>query len=214
MSMFIITVDDHPLITDSYDKFFLEFGYKDSKSFNYPDDCYEYVINNPQNYVFIIDYSIPESKKHGIKNGADLIIKLRKVSPDSKFIMFTYVETGIELFKMYKKCKLCGFWYKGDITIQKLLENLKLIDEGLHIITPTVQKKINTVQEYTKYFDDFDLDIILLLSKGVRNKDLTEYIPMSLSNINTRKSNIKIHLGVDNCNDDEFIKHCKEINLL
>ena len=212
--MYIITVDDHPLITDSYNKFFKEFGFEDFKSFNYPDDCYEYVVNNPQPYVFIIDYSLPKSKKHNVKNGVDLIMKLRQITPNSKFIMFTYVETSIELFKMYKKCKLCGFWFKGDLTIQKLLENLKLINEGLHIITPTVQKKINTVEDYTRYFDEIDLDIILLLSKGIRNKDLPEYIPMSLSNINTRKANIKIHLGIDNCNDDVFIKHCKEINLL
>ena len=140
----------------------------DFKSFNLPDDCYEYVVNHPDTYVFIIDYSLPESKKYTIKNGVDLIIKLKKVTPNSKFIIFTYVQTSIELYKMYKKCKLCGFWYKGDLTVQKLIENLRLINEGLHIITPTVQNKLNTVEEYTRYFDEFDLDIILLLSKGIK----------------------------------------------
>ena len=67
----------------------------------------------------------------------------------------------------------------------------------------------NTIASYLKrlekgvMLDEIDTKIIMLLSKGIKNKNLSKYIPLSDSAIEKRKYKVKKMLDVNG--DDEAL---------
>ena len=210
--MKIVILDDHPMNGAYYAQLLNINGFDDVVEFVDTDECYEFVSSQSEQCLFIIDYHILTSAKYKIENGVDLILRIKKMAPQSKFIIFTLVDSGFELYHIYKKANPNGIWYKGDITPANFVENIKRVIEGFKIYTPTVQQKFDAIERY-KTFDDLDLEIMFYISKGYRNKDLPNIVYSSLSNINTRKSNIKIALDVEGKEDLILMERCRALNL-
>lgn len=212
--MKIIAVDDHPIITDSYVKFLKESGLEDTIYFNDPESCMDYCENNRDIDLFIIDYGLPYSEKYKISNGCDLIVKLKVIVPNAKFIVITLIDVGVDVYLLLKKARPNGIWYKGEVSFFNLIDDIKKIMQGYYINSPVVQEKINAIEKYDDTIDKYDLEIISSICKGIPNKELENLIPLSMSNINRRKSDLKILFDVENLGNVEFIKKLRTLNII
>lgn len=212
--MKIIAVDDHPIITDSYVKFLKESGYEDTIFFNDPESCMDYVTNNRDIDLFIIDFGLPFSEKYNIENGGDLIVKLRVLVPNAKFIIITLIDVGVDLYLLLKKARPNGIWYKGEVSFFTLIEDVKKIMQGYEINSPIVHEKINAINKFDDILDKYDLEIISSIYKGIQNKELENMLPLSMSNINKRKSDIKLLFEVESLGNIEFIKKLRSLNII
>lgn len=86
--------------------------------------------------------------------------------------------------------------------------------QGYYINSLVVQEKINAIEKYDDTIDKYDLEIISFICKGISNKELENLIPLSMSNINKRKSDLKILFDVENLGNVEFIKKLRSLNII
>jgi DNA-binding NarL/FixJ family response regulator len=210
--MKIVILEDHPMSGFIYTKLLNENGFEYVKEFVDTEECYDFALSNKDIDVFIVDFNIIESIKYKILDGGVLINKIRKELPLAKFIIITLVNSGLELYNIKKKSNPNGIWYKGDTTPINFVDNLRRVIEGFKIYTPSVQYKFDIIESY-KDFNSLDLEILFYISKGYRNLDLPSVINTSLSNINTRKTFIKITLGIENKNDQILMEKCRFLKL-
>jgi DNA-binding NarL/FixJ family response regulator len=210
--MKIVILEDHPMSGSIYSRLLNENDFDYVKEFIDTEECYEFALSNKDINVFILDFNITESIKYKISDGGVLVNKIRKVSPFAKFVIITLVYSGLELFNIKKKSNPNGIWYKGDTTPVNFVDNLRRVIEGFKIYTPSVQFKFDKIESY-KEFDSLDLEILYYISKGYKNLDLPNVINTSLSNINARKTNIKITLGIEGKNDQILMEKCRYLNI-
>jgi DNA-binding NarL/FixJ family response regulator len=212
--MKIIAIDDHLIITDSYVKFFKESGFEDTIFFNHPENCVDYVSDNRDVDLFIVDFGLPKSEKYNIENGGDLINVLRTFSPKAKFVIITLIDVGVDLYLLHKRAKPDGIWYKGEVSFFNMLDDVNRLMQGYTINTPIVQEKLNAISNYEDVIDKYDLEIISSLYKGVQNKELGNIIPFSMSYINKRKADLKTLFGVESINNLDFINKLRTLNII
>ena len=86
---------------------------------------------------------------------------------------------------------------------------MKLFYKEINCYSKTVQKNKNKVILNDELLDEYHKKIIFHLSKGVRTKNLIQYIPLSLSAIEKRKNYIKQLFNV-NGDDEQLLIEAKK----
>ena len=80
--------------------------------------------------------------------------------------------------------------------------------------SPTVKKGIKEITSKDLYLDNYNRQIIFLLSKGVKSKSLPNYLPLSMSAIDKRKAQIKDYFLIEKGNDEDIIREAKKLDLI
>jgi len=68
--------------------------------------------------------------------------------------------------------------------------------------------------QHYRPLDEINRKILYHLSKRVKTKNLVNHVPLSLSAIEKRKSDIKMILGVENADDEELLKKAKKLGFI
>jgi len=103
-----------------------------------------------------------------------------------------------------------GLIIKNDLTFDELLFAFDKIIKNESYYSQTVIKLVGQAQYNNIELDVFDKQILFHLSKGVKTKDLPQYIPLSINAIEKRKLNIIEVLEVINGNDNDLITMAKD----
>jgi DNA-binding NarL/FixJ family response regulator len=78
----------------------------------------------------------------------------------------------------------------------------------------TVKNNVKELLSNKVYLDDYNRQIISLLSKGIKTKSMPNYINLSMSSIEKRKANIRTFLGIEGGNDEDIINAAKKAGLV
>lgn len=89
-----------------------------------------------------------------------------------------------------------------------------MILSGRNFTSTIINNSIKELNNKKFGFDSIDYEIISLLEKGIKTKDLTNHIPLTLSAIEKRKAKIKLQVLNETGNDQELIVKIKELNLI
>lgn len=213
----ILIVDDHPFIIEAY-KNALK-SYHNSTGFQYTTtqagDCkaaYDLLtqsVNEPYDIAFL-DISMPGYEEKQIMSGEDLAKMIRASMPDCKIIMLTMHTELIKINNIIKDINPNGLMIKNDLTFDELLMAFDKILNGQNYYTSTVIKFITQGHYEPLDIDDFDKQIVFHLAKGIKTKDLSDYIPLSLSAIEKRKQSLKELLNIKEGNDIDLVRIAKE----
>jgi DNA-binding NarL/FixJ family response regulator len=210
----ILIVDDHPFIIQAYrnalDK--------------YSQQGYEFVVTQANNCksgyesiteattpfnVAFFDISMPEYAEKGIYSGEDLAALMKTEMPGCKIILLTMHTELLKINNIIKNINPSGLIIKNDLTFDELIFAFdKIINEESYY-SQTVIKLVGQAQYNNIELDAFDKQILFHLSKGVKTKDLPQYIPLSLSAIEKRKLNIREILEVKGGSDIDLINEAK-----
>ena len=71
------------------------------------------------------------------------------------------------------------------------------------------QSQLNPIE-----LDIFDKQILYQLGKGIKTKDIPQYVPLSLSAIEKRKQNIRELLEVTGGSDIDIIREAKDKGII
>lgn len=197
----ILIVDDHPLIIDAYinlisctiDNYKLNF----LKSTNAKDAYNIIKLNHIEKNTIdlaIFDISIPEYKEKNIYDGSDLAIKFKNKFPSSKIIMISMHFEGCIINKVFRDVEADGIINKSDINFDTFSKVIAKILQDEIVISDTMITSLTDFNKSRYKFDEIDSEIIRLLDKGIKTKDLPALIGISLSSIEKRKKDIKYHL--------------------
>ena len=76
---------------------------------------------------------------------------------------------------------------------------------------------MQAIADYNKHqfsFDFKDVEIINLIEKGIKTKNLPNYLGIKLSAIEKRKAKIKLQVIGKKCNDKELITQLKKLKFI
>ena len=212
--MNILIVDDHPFIIQAYknalDKYSLQ-GYEfEVTQANNCKSGYENIVDSKKPFdVAFFDISMPEYAEKGIYSGEDLATLMKKEMPGCKVILLTMHTELLKINNIIKNINPNGLIIKNDLTFDELIFAFDKIINNESYYSQTVIKLVGQAQYNNIELDAFDKQILFHLSKGVKTKDLIQYIPLSLSAIEKRKLNIREILEVKGGSDIDLINEAK-----
>ena len=212
--MNILIVDDHPFIIQAYknalDKYSLQ-GYEfEVTQANNCKSGYENIVDSKKPFdVAFFDISMPEYAEKGIYSGEDLATLMKKEMPGCKVILLTMHTELLKINNIIKNINPNGLIIKNDLTFDELIFAFDKIINNESYYSQTVIKLVGQAQYNNIELDAFDKQILFHLSKGVKTKDLPQYIPLSLSAIEKRKLNVSEILEVIGGSDIDLINEAK-----
>lgn len=217
----LLIVDDHPMIVDGYCAILNNLV--EGNNFNIycaynSEEAYKIINQNSKLKnkidIALIDVSLPPYKEEKILCGGDLAKVFKERYPLSKVIMITMHHEGIIIDKIITKVNPEGFINKSDVGFDTFSKVFEIILGGEKFFTETINNSIKELNNKKFGFDSIDYEIISLLEKGIKTKDIPNYIPLTLSAIEKRKVKIKSQVLINSSKDDKLIRKVNDLNLL
>lgn len=220
MDLKILMIDDHPPIIEGY-KIILsqnEFGYKITTST--ANDCetaYNIITNTVASESFdlvFIDITLPSYSEKSIYSGEDLIPIIRKYQPNTKIVVLTSHAESIVLSRVLNNYNPEGILVKSDITSDELLVAFSSFVKDERYYSKTVLQHNLKADRTSKKLDNFNKQIIIFLSQGLKTKSIQEQLHLSKSAIDKRKLAIKEFLDIEKGNDEDILREARKRNLI
>jgi len=175
------------------------------------------ILNNKKYRQFdivFLDWSLPPSEANDIYNGGDLHQHIKNHSPNCKLIILSSHTEAIILYQIGRDINPNALLCKIDFTIEDFPKLMETIATGQSYYSQTVKKQIRQITSKQDYLDNYNRQIILLLSKGVKTKNLPQYLPLSISAIDKRKAQIKDYFLLGRGTDDDILAAAKKEGLI
>ncbi|WP_333599585.1 response regulator [Flavobacterium sp.] len=210
----ILIVDDHPFIIEAYKNAINKYSQQGIEfTITQANNCksgYENIVDQPKPFdIAFFDISMPEYAEKGIYSGEDLAMLIKTEMPNCKVILLTMHTELLKINNIIKNINPSGLIIKNDLTFDELLFAFDKIIKNESYYSQTVIKLVGQAQYNNIELDVFDKQILFHLSKGVKTKDLPQYIPLSLSAVEKRKLNIREILEVKGGSDIDLINEAK-----
>jgi DNA-binding NarL/FixJ family response regulator len=213
----ILMIDDHPMIIEGYQNSLLSLQ----------NDELELVIDSavncdesikvlkkalksklPYELVFL-DISLPASKDGEYESGIDLAKWIITNSPETKIILLTMFDESYRIHSIVKNINPAGFLIKSDVTASELSIAFYRVLNNPPYYSVSVQTTIDKTIFHKIDVDEVNHQILHLLSKGVKTKDINKYIDFSLSAIEKRKKHLKEIFGVKEGSDTNLLTEAR-----
>lgn len=218
----IFIVDDHPFIIDAYinlitsslEEFNLTF-FKSSDTRDAFSVMNKRYLDGKNIDLAIFDINIPKYEEEGIYDGCDLALEFKKRFPKSKILIISMHSDGCVLNRILKDIEVDAIINKSDISSDTFSNFLDKVLKDEFTTSETMLHSINKLNKLKFKFDNIDLEIIRLIGKGIKTKDLPNYLEVSLSAIEKRKKIIKFYLlDGKSGNDKKIIEKAKLLRLI
>lgn len=203
-------VDDHPLQIEGY-KVILSGRRGIDITFT---ECYScekaYGVITGRNKGFdvaFIDYNMP--RWNDIESGADLARIVRAHLPGCKIVVITAHCESFLLYNLVRTVSPEGLWVKSDFGPAGLLAAFSAVMEGETNYTDTVSSGIRRMLSNGRYLDVYNRQIITLLSKGVRTRNMPNFLHLSLSAIEKRKAQVRDYFCLDKGSDEDIVREAR-----
>lgn len=222
MPLNILIVDDHPMTVDSYvnllsdecfdtvEPFFI-------KKYNCETAYKKIVLLEKQNLKLdfaILDVNLPPYPEQNISNGIDLAALLRKTQPACKILLLTMHTEAFIVNRIIKGIVPDGFISKSEVNFESFPTICKKILQGQIIYSDEIVKSQKKLVLKNLDWDEYDSQILILLSQGVKTVNIPDHIPLSMSSVEKRKANIKSFLLLGKGGDTELINKARQLGYL
>lgn len=217
----VLIVDDHPMIIEGYKNALLGINSDEmTLRIDTSDNCdgaFAKIKNastgTPYDVVFL-DIKLPPSADGKIISGEDLGIKVKELLPDTKVVILTMFNNNFRIHNILKNINPDGFLVKSDVTSDELMRAFQVVLTDPPYYSHTVTKLLRTRIINEVVLDDIDRNILFHLSKGIKTKNLTEYIPLSLAAIEKRKRHLKKVFDVEKKGDESLLEQARNTGFL
>jgi two-component system, NarL family, response regulator NreC len=151
-------------------------------------------------HLVLMDLSMPRM------NGMDAIREIRKRVPETKIVVLT-VHKAEEYILAALKAGADGYVLK-DATHDELIMALKSVLSGRRYISPGISEKViegyldgrKTVKPQTAWetLTQREREILKLIAEGYRNKEIAEYLCISVKTVEKHRANLMEKLDLHN----------------
>jgi two-component system response regulator NreC len=218
MELQVLMVDDHPPIIEGYKSIlsFNPYGYVLNTTAAYSCEAAYHTIVNAQKIfeVVFLDVTLPPYPEKNLNSGEDLIPIVKKHHPEAKIIVLTSHSESILLFRILNEYKPHGLLVKSDFQSEDLLRAFDTVVKGDTFYSQTIIKHQKTWEEKNKVMDNYNRQILLLLSQGVKTKNFPDLLHLSKSAIDKRKAIIKQIFGIDKGTDEDILREARKQGLI
>ncbi len=218
MEVNVLMVDDHPPIIEGYKSIlsYNPFGYVlNTTAAHSCEAAYNTIVNarNPYDVVFL-DLTLPPHYAYKLNSGEDLIPIVKKYHPSARIVVLTSHSEAIVLFKILNEFKPHGLLVKSDFQSAELVTAFDTVVKGNCYYSQTVIRHQKSWEEKNKVMDNYNRQILLLLSQGIKTKNLPNMLHLSKSAIDKRKAIIKQIFGIDKGTDEDILREARKQGLI
>jgi len=162
------------------------------------------LLNDPIDLV-LLDINIPASKDRSLVSGEDLGAKIREVFPRVKIIVYTSHNNNYRLNNILVTVNPDAFLIKNEICMTDLTKAVKMVLRGDIYYSNSILHlaRLHISSDFT--LDRTNRQILHLLSKGIKTKDLTDYINLSKGGIERRKRALREIFSVEHKDDSALL---------
>lgn len=214
----ILMIDDHPMIIEGYQNTLL-FTKKDSQklAIDIANNCDEAIVfmneavqKNTPYHVLFVDISLPPSTDGTMQSGEDLAEHARNILPNAKIIILTMFNESFRIHNIIKTIDPEGFLIKSDLTSSELASAFQAVLNNPPFYSGTVNSHIRKTITSNIVIDDKNRKILHLLSQGIKTKNLSAHLDISLSAIEKRKKHLRELFFVEDGQDETLIKNARK----
>lgn len=217
----ILMIDDHPMIIEGYQNTILSSKRDDQEyHIDIANDCdaaLDFInrsLSSKPYDVLFIDIRIPPSSDGKITSGEDLAKHARNLLINAKIIILTMFNESYRIHNILKTINPEGFLIKSDLTSKELANAF----QSIMLNPPYYSSTVNTVLRKTItsdiVVDDKNRQILHLLSQGVKTKNLSEHMGLSLSAIEKRKKQLKMLFSIEDGEDETLLNEARKKGFL
>eukprot|EP00388_Colpodella_angusta_P010535 GDKJ01027403.1.p3 GENE.GDKJ01027403.1~~GDKJ01027403.1.p3 ORF type:complete len:219 (-),score=20.51 GDKJ01027403.1:2913-3569(-) len=218
MELQVLMVDDHPPIIEGYKSIlaYNPYGYVLNTTEAYScETAYRAIVKAEEQFDLVfLDLTLPPYPEKNLNSGEDLVAVAKKYHPQAKVVVLTSHSESIYLFKVGKNKTLDGILVKSDFRASDLVDAFGIIVKGGTYFSPTIVKHQKMWEEKSKVMDNYNRQILLLLSRGVKTKNLPNLLHLSKSAIDKRKAIIKQIFGIDKGTDEDILNEARKQGLI
>lgn len=218
MELQVLMVDDHPPIIEGYKSIlaYNPYGYVLNTTEAYScEAAYKAIVKAEEQFDLVfLDLTLPPYPEKNLNSGEDLVAVAKKYHPQAKVVVLTSHSESIFLFKVGKDKTLDGILVKSDFRANDLVDAFGIIVKGGTYFSPTIVKHQKMWEEKSKVMDNYNRQILLLLSQGVKTKNLPNLLHLSKSAIDKRKAIIKQIFGIDKGTDEDILNEARKQGLI
>ncbi|WP_459209874.1 response regulator [Aquimarina rhabdastrellae] len=213
----VLMIDDHPMIIEGYKNTLLG---ENQRDYNISidvasncDDAYAKIVkasNTTPYHLLFIDIKLPPSSDGKITSGEDLAKTAKKLLPKAKIIILTMHREDHRIHNIFRNINPSGFLIKSDLTSVELLLAFNTIMSGTPYYSATVNNHFRKMMNNNFSLDEKNLKILYHLSRGVKTKNLPDYVSLSLSAIEKRKNHIKELFAISKGDDQQLLEEARK----
>ncbi|MFM2230319.1 MAG: hypothetical protein RL607_1577 [Bacteroidota bacterium] len=216
MELQLLIIDDHMPIIEGYKTILsntrLAVQLNITEALN-AESAYQ-VLTNEKNAdkfeIIILDYTIPPFEQQQISNGFDLVPIIRKFQPTAKIMFLTSHSEALMLYKVIMESRAEAIMIKSDFTSMELLEAFENVYQGGKCYTKTVLQLKDGLMHNYRIFDATNREIIKMLAKGYKTRNIMIELKISKSAIDKRKAQIREFFEIEKGNDEDIIQLAKK----
>ena len=221
----ILIVDDHPMIVEAYKSILSSSDISNEHKFeiDVADDCDKAIskINSSsessEHYdILFLDIKLPPSSDGEIISGEGLAIYAKKLLPKARLVILTMFNESHRIHNILKTVNPDGLLIKNDLTSKEFVLAVDAIVNNPPYYSTTVMKffRKQAANPEEHLLDDANRKILHYLSKGIKTKNLPNYVSLSLSAIEKRKIQMRALFELEKANDEELINSAKKRGFL
>lgn len=217
----VLIAEDHESSNISVQKTLVEMGIGDPDYVYYCDDALvriQKAKEGGETYDLLITdlYFDVDHRPQKIGGGTALINAAREVQPELKVLVFS-AEGKVGLIEaLYNKENIDGYVQKGRNDAKELKVAISQIARNDRYFPRFYIQAAR--QENVHDFTSYDITIISLMAKGIRQKDIPTYLeehqikPAGLSSMEKRLNHIREALNF--MNNEQLVAYCKEMGIV
>jgi two-component system capsular synthesis response regulator RcsB len=217
----VLIAEDYESTSISVRKIILELGITNHIYTYYCDEALMHIKKNLDTDapfdLLITDLSfVPDHREQHLKDGRELVQAVRELQPDLKILVFSAEHKAESIDALFRDLKINGYVRKARHDAQELKLAIEAISNDKTYVSHDLRLSIR--KKNTHEFSKFDITIISLLSKGMLQKDIPDYLqqkdikPSGLSSIEKRLNLMKESLGFTK--NEQLVAYCKDFGLI
>jgi len=217
----VLIVEDHESANISVQRTLEEMQIGAVDHAYYCDEALEKIIQAKQqnrSYDLLITdlYFEPDNRPQQITNGTALIEAARQVQPDLKVLVFSAESNPLVINPLYEAKEIDGYVRKARNDARDLKQAIQTISQNQRYYPKWLLQEKNQQKLYD--WQQYDITIVDLLSKGVRIKEMPQHLtqmgiqPSGLSSIEKRLNLIRDRLDI--ATNEQLIAYCKDNHII
>ncbi|TDX00380.1 response regulator [Dinghuibacter silviterrae] len=217
----VLIAEDHESANISVQKTLEELNITQIDYTYYCDDAVQKIQiahqkNEPYDLLISDLYFEEDERIQRISEGTDLIVAARQVQPDLKVLVFSAEDKPAVIESLFNNQDIDGYVRKARNDAKELKMAIEFIANNQRYLPRHLVKQFK--QKNTHEFTEFDIIIISLMARGIRQKDIPAHLkekqiqPSGLSSIEKRLNRIKEAL--DFSNNEQLVAYCKDMGIV
>jgi DNA-binding NarL/FixJ family response regulator len=209
----ILIVDDHQTMIDGYVSILNRTVHK--IVFECAINCEQaekHISGSKLFDLIVLDRALPAFGKY--LTGEDLAVLAKQKMPSARIMILTSHAEAFVLYNIVQKINPAALLVKSDFNGAELITAVEKVLNGGTYRSSTVQILLKNITSRDGYLDHYNRQIILLLSQGIKTKNLSDHLHLSASAIDKRKVYIKDFFNIEKGSDEDILREARKAGFI